>query len=199
MQSNGSDSQPQQPTEQNQQQRQQQTPTQPQPVALPQQWVPMQYPAAAMVMQHPMLPPQHYAPPPPQPYMPYHQYQQQVAHVAPHHAHQQHQGQGSSAENKTIWIGDLHHWMDENYLHRCFASTGEVLLLFFFFFSNSSLFYIYICIIFSIYIKRSHTLHISAFFCLLFCYVVDFMNVFFLKKKKTVLFLVYFSFRKLNF
>ncbi|XP_016167801.1 polyadenylate-binding protein RBP47C' [Arachis ipaensis] len=123
MQSNGSDSQQQQPTDQNQ--RQQQTPPHPQPLPLPQQWVPMQYPATAMVMQHPMLPPQHYAPPPPQPYMPYHQYQQQVPHVTPHHAHQ-HQPQGSTAENKTIWVGDLHHWMDENYLHRCFASTGEI-------------------------------------------------------------------------
>ncbi|XP_027353759.1 polyadenylate-binding protein RBP47C-like isoform X2 [Abrus precatorius] len=116
--SNGPDSQP---ADQNsQQQRQQQTP--PQPLPVPPQWMPMQYPAAAMVMQHHMLPPQHYAPPPPppQPYMAYHQYQQPVPHVShPHH-------QGSTAENKTIWVGDLHHWMDENYLHRCFASTGEI-------------------------------------------------------------------------
>ena len=85
-------------------------------VARPQQWVPMQYPAAAaMVMPHHMLPPQHYAPPP---YVPYHhQYAAQ-----PQHQHQN----GSGGENKTIWIGDLHHWMDENYLHRCFASTGEI-------------------------------------------------------------------------
>uniref|UniRef100_I1JTH6 RRM domain-containing protein n=1 Tax=Glycine max TaxID=3847 RepID=I1JTH6_SOYBN len=87
----------------------------PQPVAVPPQWMPMQYPAAAMVMQHHMMPPQHYAPP--QPYMAYHQYQQQVPQA--HHL-------GSSAENKTVWVGDLHHWMDENYLHRCFASTGEI-------------------------------------------------------------------------
>ncbi|MED6192780.1 Polyadenylate-binding protein rbp47, variant 2 [Stylosanthes scabra] len=123
MQSNGSDSHNHQPTEQNQ--RQQHTPPHPQALQLPQQWVPMQYPATAMVMQHPMLPPQHYAPAPPQPYMPYHQYQQQLPHVTPHHSHQ-HQPQGSSAENKTIWVGDLHHWMDESYLHRCFASTGEI-------------------------------------------------------------------------
>ena len=68
-----------------------------------------------MVMQHHMMPPQHYAPP--QPYMAYHQYQQQQVPQA-HHL-------GSSAENKTVWVGDLHHWIDENYLHRCFASTGE--------------------------------------------------------------------------
>ncbi|XP_057428180.1 polyadenylate-binding protein RBP47C-like isoform X2 [Lotus japonicus] len=113
--SNGSDSQ------QTEQQRQP-----PQPVALApppqqQQWVPMQYPAAAMVMPHHMLPPQHYAPPP-QAYMPYHQYQQQVPMHVPSHSHQG----SSAADNKTIWVGDLHHWMDENYLHRCFASIGEI-------------------------------------------------------------------------
>ncbi|XP_038702806.1 polyadenylate-binding protein RBP47-like isoform X1 [Tripterygium wilfordii] len=87
------------------------------------QWIGMQYPAAAMVMQHQMMPPQHYGPPPPpQHYMAYHQYQH---HFHPHAQHPQQQ-QGSSAENKTIWVGDLHHWMDESYLHNCFASTGEI-------------------------------------------------------------------------
>ncbi|KNA23793.1 hypothetical protein SOVF_021800 [Spinacia oleracea] len=33
---------------------------------------------------------------------------------------------GSSAENKTVWVGDLHHWMDEIYLSSCFASAGEI-------------------------------------------------------------------------
>lgn len=33
---------------------------------------------------------------------------------------------GSSGENKTIWVGDLHHWMDELYLSSCFASAGEI-------------------------------------------------------------------------
>ncbi|XP_004501589.1 polyadenylate-binding protein RBP47C'-like [Cicer arietinum] len=107
--SNGSDLQP---TDQQNQQRQQKT-TPPPP---PHQWVPMQYPAAAMVMQHHMLPPQHYAPPSPHHYIPYHHYQHQITHV-----HQR-----SSADNKTIWVGDLHHWMDENYLHCCFASTAEI-------------------------------------------------------------------------
>ncbi|KAJ1436805.1 RNA-binding domain superfamily, partial [Sesbania bispinosa] len=123
-QSNGSDSSQQQQqhsSEQNKQQRQP-PPPQAQPVAVPPQWVPMQYPAAAMVMPHHMLPPQHYAPPP---YVPYHhQYQQLPPHVPHQHQHQ-HQ-HGSNGENKTIWVGDLHHWMDENYLHRCFASTGEI-------------------------------------------------------------------------
>ncbi|GAV69038.1 RRM_1 domain-containing protein [Cephalotus follicularis] len=119
MQANGSDSQTQQQQEQNQR---------PQAVTHQQQWMTMQYPAAAMVMQQQMMPGQHYGPPPPPPpqhYMAYHQYQ--------HHSHQHHvqhqpqqQLQGSTGENKTIWVGDLHHWMDESYLHSCFASTGEI-------------------------------------------------------------------------
>ncbi|KAJ3674019.1 hypothetical protein LUZ60_006011 [Juncus effusus] len=30
-------------------------------------------------------------------------------------------------EVKTLWIGDLQYWMDENYLYACFAQTGEVM------------------------------------------------------------------------
>ncbi|XP_040998494.1 polyadenylate-binding protein RBP47C-like [Juglans microcarpa x Juglans regia] len=122
MQSNGSDSNTQPPEQQSQRQPQSPAP----------HWMAMQYPAAApMVMQHQMMPPQHYGPPPPPPhhYVPYHLYQQhvQVQHPQQHHAHHlQQQQQGSGGENKTIWIGDLHHWMDENYLHSCFASTGEI-------------------------------------------------------------------------
>ncbi|XP_057953557.1 polyadenylate-binding protein RBP47B' [Malania oleifera] len=29
-------------------------------------------------------------------------------------------------EVRTLWIGDLQYWADENYLHTCFAHTGEV-------------------------------------------------------------------------
>ncbi|XP_008220170.1 PREDICTED: polyadenylate-binding protein RBP47-like isoform X1 [Prunus mume] len=127
MQSNGSDSSVPQQEQSNQRPQQQQQAVQTQaPPPQPQQWMAMQYPAAAMVMQHQMMPPQHYAtppPPPPQHYMAYHQYQQQQQHVQ--HLQQQQQ-LGSSGENKTIWVGDLHHWMDENYLHTCFASTGEI-------------------------------------------------------------------------
>ncbi|KAI3881689.1 hypothetical protein MKX03_016709, partial [Papaver bracteatum] len=43
----------------------------------------------------------------------------------PHYREQSHQG-SSSEENRTIWVGDLHYWMQENYLHSCFAHTGEV-------------------------------------------------------------------------
>ncbi|KAI3881690.1 hypothetical protein MKX03_016710 [Papaver bracteatum] len=45
--------------------------------------------------------------------------------LIPHHKHQSRQG-SSSEENRTIWVGDLHYWMEENYLHRCFAHTREV-------------------------------------------------------------------------
>ncbi|KAK3425480.1 hypothetical protein EUGRSUZ_F02369 [Eucalyptus grandis] len=105
-------------------------PQQQQQPALPQQqqqpWVAMQYPpSAAMLMQHPqmMAPPpphhhQHYAAPH---YMAYHQYA--PPHQRVHHQAQQQQQNG---ENRTVWVGDLHHWMDENYLHSCFVSTGEI-------------------------------------------------------------------------
>ncbi|XP_010276064.1 PREDICTED: polyadenylate-binding protein RBP45 isoform X1 [Nelumbo nucifera] len=32
----------------------------------------------------------------------------------------------SADEIRTLWIGDLQYWMEENYLHSCFAHTGEV-------------------------------------------------------------------------
>lgn len=32
----------------------------------------------------------------------------------------------SADEVKTLWIGDLQYWMDENYLYNCFSHTGEV-------------------------------------------------------------------------
>ncbi|RZC62914.1 hypothetical protein C5167_024676 [Papaver somniferum] len=83
------------------------------------QWMAMQYPAATMVMQHPhhhqMM---SHQPFPPQSFIPY--------PTIPHHQQQQQSQQGSSEENRTIWVGDLHYWMEENYLHSCFAHTGEV-------------------------------------------------------------------------
>ncbi|CAN4122726.1 unnamed protein product [Withania somnifera] len=90
----------------------------------PPPWVPMQYPAAAMVMQHPMMPAPHYPPH----YMPYHPHLHLI-HGGGHHpppSPSQHQGGGSNNENRTIWVGDLHNWMDEDYLRSCFASTNEV-------------------------------------------------------------------------
>ena len=32
----------------------------------------------------------------------------------------------SADEVRTLWIGDLQYWMDENYLYTCFAHTGEM-------------------------------------------------------------------------
>ena len=34
-------------------------------------------------------------------------------------------GGNGCEENKTIWVGDLQYWMDENYLHNCFGPSGE--------------------------------------------------------------------------
>ncbi|KAA8545890.1 hypothetical protein F0562_020659 [Nyssa sinensis] len=107
---------------QQQQQQQQQLPQQQQQQWMQhyqQQWMAMQYSAAPMVMPHQMMYQQHY--------MPYHQqsYQQQQQQQQP----SQSQIQGSSDENKTIWVGDLQQWMDEGYLSSCFGHTGEVALV----------------------------------------------------------------------
>ncbi|XP_076929470.1 polyadenylate-binding protein RBP47C'-like [Bidens hawaiensis] len=85
------------------------------------QWVPMQYPPAAMVMQHPMMAPSpgHYPMAPH--YMPYHPHH--LPHPVPPAASA---AGGGAGENRTVWVGDLHNWMDEDYLRSCFASTGEV-------------------------------------------------------------------------
>ncbi|KAL3505209.1 hypothetical protein ACH5RR_035050 [Cinchona calisaya] len=90
-----------------------------------QQWVAMQYPAAAMVMPHHMMQAPHYPPH----YMPYHHHHlHHPPQPQPPQGLQQLQGGGggSNGENRTIWVGDLHNWMDEDYLRSCFASTGEV-------------------------------------------------------------------------
>ncbi|KAF3623661.1 polyadenylate-binding protein RBP47 [Capsicum chacoense] len=79
-----------------------------------QQWMAMQYPAAAMAMQQQMM----YG----QQYMPYYHQQQQQQMLQPPPP----QIQTSSEDNKTIWIGDLQPWMDENYLHSCFSHVGEL-------------------------------------------------------------------------
>ncbi|CAI9088424.1 OLC1v1022741C1 [Oldenlandia corymbosa var. corymbosa] len=35
-------------------------------------------------------------------------------------------GASASDEVRSLWIGDLQYWMDENYLHACFYPTGEL-------------------------------------------------------------------------
>ncbi|XP_076956314.1 polyadenylate-binding protein RBP47-like [Bidens hawaiensis] len=69
-----------------------------------------------------------YQQPPPPPYMPYHHYQQhfqQQYQTNNNNNNIQVQG-GASEDNKTVWVGDLHHWMDETYLQSCFSQIGEV-------------------------------------------------------------------------
>lgn len=131
MQNNGSDSQPPETNHQRHQHPPQKS------------WMPLQYRPPAMVMPHHMMTPQHYiAPPLPPPYMHYHY------HYQPHHLPMQHSQplQGSGGENKTIWVGDLQHWMDETYLHNCFGSFGEVR-----FFISSFFTYLYVYFTLRIY------------------------------------------------
>ncbi|KAF5745686.1 polyadenylate-binding protein RBP47-like [Tripterygium wilfordii] len=116
-QANGGDQKPPPPSQQQhpwvpyQQQQQQQ------------QWMAaMTYPAAAMAMmqQQMMMYPQHY--------MAYYQQQQQQQqyHQKQQSFQNQQQQPKSNEDVRTIWVGDLQHWMDETYLHSCFAHTGEV-------------------------------------------------------------------------
>ncbi|XP_047338542.1 polyadenylate-binding protein RBP47-like isoform X3 [Impatiens glandulifera] len=83
-----------------------------------QQWMAMQYPAAAMVMQQQQL-----LYPQQQLYVPYHHLQ---AYQQPQFMSQPQILSSSDDDNRTIWVGDLQQWMDETYLHSCFSTTGEV-------------------------------------------------------------------------
>lgn len=78
----------------------------------------MPYPAAAMAMMQQQM--MMY----PNPYMAYNQ-QFQYPQYQPKHQ-QFSQSPISAEEVKTLWVGDLLHWMDEAYLHNCFSHTGEV-------------------------------------------------------------------------
>ncbi|KAH6834364.1 RNA-binding protein 47B [Perilla frutescens var. hirtella] len=104
--------------QQQQQQRQMQQQQQQQWAAMQhyqQWWMAVQYPAMAMQQQQ-MMYNQHY--------LPYYHHQQQPKQHLPKHRYQI---QTPAEDNKTIWIGDLQHWMDEDYLHSCFSQIGEVL------------------------------------------------------------------------
>ncbi|XP_017638017.1 polyadenylate-binding protein RBP47B-like isoform X2 [Gossypium arboreum] len=107
------------PPQQTRQQQQQQQ----HPQWVPNQWMgAMQYPAAAMVMmqQQMMMYPHHH-------YMAYNNHHYHYQQYQQQQQHQQKQQQGcNSDEVRTIWVGDLVHWMDETYLHGCFSHTGEV-------------------------------------------------------------------------
>lgn len=75
-------------------------------------------------------PPQQYQQPPPQQQQPYvmmpPQAQAPQAMWAPSAQPPPQQQPASADEVRTLWIGDLQYWMDENYLYTCFAHTGEV-------------------------------------------------------------------------
>ncbi|KAE8667430.1 Polyadenylate-binding protein RBP47C [Hibiscus syriacus] len=114
------------------QQPQKQPPPQQRPQWVAGQWMgAMQYPtAAAMVMmqQQMMMYPHHYMAynNPQFQYQQYQQQQQQGKHPYQQQSYSQKQQVSNSDEVKTIWVGDLAHWMDETYLHSCFSQTGEV-------------------------------------------------------------------------
>lgn len=46
--------------------------------------------------------------------------------MAASQGYQPHHQPTSVEEVRTLWIGDLQYWVDENYLSSCFAHTGEV-------------------------------------------------------------------------
>ncbi|KAG9135211.1 hypothetical protein Leryth_013478 [Lithospermum erythrorhizon] len=76
------------------------------PAASPRQpWMGMPFPALVM-------PPPHYPP--------------HYMHFHPHHQPPPPPQSPGGGSNRTIWVGDLLHWMDEDYLRNCFASTGEL-------------------------------------------------------------------------
>uniref|UniRef100_A0A5B7AQQ6 RRM domain-containing protein n=1 Tax=Davidia involucrata TaxID=16924 RepID=A0A5B7AQQ6_DAVIN len=67
--------------------------------------------------------PQLQAAPPPQQY----QHQQQQPQALPQQPQYTAAAQPASADEiRTLWIGDLQYWMDEQYLINCFAHSGEV-------------------------------------------------------------------------
>ncbi|KAF2618882.1 hypothetical protein F2Q68_00038531 [Brassica cretica] len=86
-----------------------------------QQWMAaMQYPMAVTQQQHMMMYPHQYAP-----YTQGHYQHPPQFHYVPYHQQQQRGGSGGD-DVKTLWVGDLLHWMDKTYLHTCFSHTNEV-------------------------------------------------------------------------
>ncbi|XP_058753889.1 polyadenylate-binding protein RBP45-like [Vicia villosa] len=89
------------------------------PPTIPQQH--QQYQQQHQQQPYMMMPPQHQPQTqPPQMWGPSPQ-------APPQSAPPQQQAQPASADEvRTLWIGDLQYWMDENYLYQCFSHTGEV-------------------------------------------------------------------------
>ncbi|KAL2496140.1 Polyadenylate-binding protein RBP45B [Forsythia ovata] len=89
----------------------------PPPMAMDQQQ--QQYPPQQWMMMPPQAP-QHW------PQQPPFQQQQQYS-AAPANVSAPAVASGGSDEVRSLWIGDLQYWMDENYLTSCFYHTGELL------------------------------------------------------------------------
>lgn len=76
-------------------------------------------------------------PPQPQPPTVWHQQPPPMAHAMPipqqtqqyasHPSGTTATSSSSPNEVKSLWIGDLQYWMDENYINTCFAHTGELI------------------------------------------------------------------------
>eukprot|EP00252_Welwitschia_mirabilis_P025180 TRINITY_DN776_c0_g1_i5.p1 TRINITY_DN776_c0_g1~~TRINITY_DN776_c0_g1_i5.p1 ORF type:complete len:295 (+),score=48.97 TRINITY_DN776_c0_g1_i5:161-1045(+) len=106
--------------QQQQQQPQTQNPPQQSQMPLPSAgvWPPQPQP-------QPQPPPQPQPQPPVMAMQPYPQ--QTLAQPQLQIQQQQPQQPAAADECRTLWIGDLQYWMDETYLHGCFAVTGEVM------------------------------------------------------------------------
>ncbi|KAL6656631.1 hypothetical protein ACP70R_004411 [Stipagrostis hirtigluma subsp. patula] len=85
----------------------------------PQYAPPQQYAPPAQ----PYAPQPQYAPPPPQPYAP--PPPQHYAAPPQHYAPPQYGAAPGSEEIRSLWIGDLQYWMDENYLYHAFAHMAQ--------------------------------------------------------------------------
>ncbi|KAA8526972.1 hypothetical protein F0562_008799 [Nyssa sinensis] len=83
---------------------------------MPQQQPPQQQPPPAWAQQHL----QAAVPPPQQP-------QPQLIQAQTQPQQQYHAAQTTNSDEiRSLWIGDLQYWMDENYLYNCFSQTGEL-------------------------------------------------------------------------
>ncbi|KAL0311026.1 UNVERIFIED_CONTAM: Purple acid phosphatase 18 [Sesamum angustifolium] len=87
-----------------------------------------QYPAQQWMMMPPQAPQHQPVQPQPQPQPPqFWAQQQQQQHYGAGPTNAASGGAGGGADEvRSLWIGDLQYWMDENYLTSCFYHTGEL-------------------------------------------------------------------------
>ena len=114
----------------------------------------MQYPGAAAMM---MMQQQQQMMMYPHQYVPYNYQQHPQFQYASYHQQQEHKTheRGSGDDVKTLWIGDLLHWMDETYLHTCFSHTGEVC---------TNYYYVEVLVKSDIFADLEHCLKLKDFF-----------------------------------